>query len=53
MDEFIARLNIEHLQRKLSEETRRDKAAMIAGLLAEEMEKLALIGVSKDKVKKA
>ena len=53
MDEFIARLNIEHLQRKLSEEEDEIKRQPIVGLLAEEKEKLALIGVSKDKVKKA
>ena len=39
MDEFVARLNIEHLQRKLTEETDENKLRLIARLLAEEQGK--------------
>ena len=41
MDEFVARLNIEHLQRKLTEEADHAKRQLLARLLAEEQAKLA------------
>ena len=47
LDEFVARLNIEHLQRKLTEETDENKVRLIARLLAEERAKLAAIEASK------
>ena len=53
MDEFVARLNIEHLQRKLNEETDENKIRVITRLLAEERAKLAAIEASKNTDKKA
>ncbi len=53
MDEFVARLNIEHLQRKLTEETDENKVRVIARLLAEETAKLAAIEASKKQDKGA
>ena len=41
MDETIARLNIEHFQRKLAEETDEAKRRTLRQLLAEEEAKLA------------
>lgn len=41
MDETIARLNIEHFQRKLAEETDETKRRTLRQLLAEEEAKLA------------
>ena len=53
LDEFVARLNIEHLQRKLTEETDENKVRVIARLLAEETAKLAAIEASKKQDKGA
>ena len=53
MDEFVARLNIEHLQRKLTEETDASKREKLSRLLAEEQAKLAAIEASKNRDKKA
>ncbi len=43
MDETIARLNIEHFQRKLAEETDEAKCRTLRQLLAEEQAKLERI----------
>jgi hypothetical protein len=40
-DRFVARLNIEHFQRKLAEETDEAKRRILKELLAEEEAKLA------------
>ena len=53
VDEFIARLNIDHLQRKLTEETDENQIRLIARLLAEERAKLATLEVSKSTEKRA
>ena len=52
MDRFVAQLNIEHLQRKLAEETNSEKRQVLARLLAEEEAKLAALNVSKNEDKK-
>jgi hypothetical protein len=52
LDRFVARLNIEHLQRKLAEETNSEKRQVLARLLAEEEAKLAALDVPKNEDKK-
>jgi hypothetical protein len=42
LDKTVARLNIEHYRKKLAEETRPDKRAMLLRLIAEEEAKLAM-----------
>jgi hypothetical protein len=53
MDEFVARLNIEHLERKLTEETDENKIRLIARLLADERAKLAATEATRNSDKKA
>ena len=53
LDEFVARLSIEHLQRKLTEETDEDKIGVIARLLADERAKLAAVDLSRKMDKNA
>ena len=52
MDEFVARLNLGHLQRKLPEEIDASKREKLARLLREEEAKLAAIEASKNLDKK-
>jgi hypothetical protein len=53
LDKFVARLNIEHLQRKMADETDDAKRQLLARLLAEEEAKLAALKASKGVEKKA
>ena len=53
LDEFVARLNVEHLQRKLTEETDDLKRQTMARLLKEEQAKLAMIEAAKSVDQKA
>jgi hypothetical protein len=49
MQEFVARLNIEHFLRKLAGETDEAKRDMLRRLLAEEKAKLAAIVAAKER----
>ena len=53
MDEFVARLNIEYLQRKLPVETDEPKRQTLARLLEEEQAKLAMIEAARSVNQKA
>ena len=53
VDKFVARLNVEHLQRKLAEETDDNKRQTLARLLEEEEAKLAALEASKNEDREA
>ena len=53
MDKTIARLNIEHFQKQLAEETDQAKRQTLRRLLAEEEEKLTHIVKSRQELKKS
>jgi hypothetical protein len=52
VDKFVARLNVEHLQRKLAAETDDNKRQTLARLLEEEEAKLAALEDSKNEDRK-
>jgi len=43
LDQFIAKLNIEHLRKQIAEEPNDDKRRILSGVLAREEATLALI----------
>lgn len=52
MDEFVARLNIEHFKNRLATETDDARRQVLLRLLAEEEAKLALVLAEREKVRK-